>query len=134
MTRSVFTVDGVNYNVGVKSVKRNFEVADSDSSGRTEDWVMHRDVVGTFYNYTIEIFVKDFDYDSYDKLYEVLSSPQTAHTIVVPYGRRGTKTFRAYVTKGSDKIVRIYDKASGRDIFWDGLSVNIIAMEPQRRA
>ena len=122
-------LDGIEYNVFVESLERSFEVADTDATGRTADWVMHRDVVGTFYNYSIAVAVKNFDYDSYNRFYEAISSPTVSHSLTVPYGN-GTKTFRAYCTKGKDKVVRKYN---GKTL-WDGLSVNFIAMEPQRKA
>lgn len=132
MSNGVFKLDGIDYNVNVISLKRNFEVADSDATGRTKDWVMHRDVVGTFYNYTLEVAVKDFDYDSYDAFYEAISLPYASHSLQVPYGQSGTLTFQAYCTKGSDNLIHIYKKRS-KNLF-NGLSVNFIAMEPQRKA
>lgn len=48
MGNGVIKIDGKDYNVSVTSLKRSFEVADSDATGRTADWKMHRDVVGTF--------------------------------------------------------------------------------------
>ena len=42
----------------------------------------------------------------------------------------GTLTFDAYVTKGSDELMRIYNNRS----FWKGFSCNFVAMEPQRKA
>ena len=129
MSNGVFALDGIAYNVNVESLERSFEVADTDATGRTADWTMHRDVVGTFYNYTLKISVKDFDYDSYNRFYEAISSPNDSHSLVIPYGS-GTLSFRAYVTKGKDKLKLV----RGSKRLWDGLSINFIAMEPQRRA
>lgn len=129
MGNGVIKIDGKDYNVSVTSLKRSFEVADSDATGRTADWKMHRDVVGTFYNYTLGIAVKNYDFDAYREFYDVISAPVASHTIEVPYGT-GTLTFDAYVTKGSDELMRIYHNRS----FWKGFSCNFIAMEPQRKA
>lgn len=125
----VFLMDGIAYNVSVPSLKRNFEVADTDATGRTADWVMHRDVVGTFYNYTMKVAVKNYDFDSYNKFYDAISAPVASHTLVFPYGNE-TLTFEAYVTKGSDELFRIYKDKH----YWKGFSCNFIAMEPQRKA
>ena len=128
MANNVFTMDGIDYNIDVLKLTRNFEVADSDETGRTADWNMHRDVVGTFYNYTIEVAVKNFDYDSYDAFYQAISAPVVSHNMVFPYGGT-TISFKAYATKGKDTLKRLYQ---GKGL-WDGLSVNFIAMSPQRR-
>lgn len=127
MSNGCFILDGVDYNVGVKSLKRNFEVADTDSSGRTEDWKMHRYLVGTFYNYTLEVFVNGNDYASYNAFYDTISSPVASHSMTFPYGD-STISFEAYCTKGSDSLIH---KSPN---LWDGLSVNFIAMSPQRSA
>ena len=129
MSNGVFKLDGIDYNVSVVGLDRNFEVADTDATGRTADWKMHRDVVGTFYNYTLKIAVKNGDYDSYNRFYSSISSPDVSHDLVVPWNSE-TLRFAAYVTKGKDKLVLIKNGIQR----WDGLSINFIAMEPQRRA
>ena len=61
MTASVFLMDGRAYNVEVEadSLERSFAVTDTDQSGRTLDYTMERDVIGTFYNYAIKVYPKD---------------------------------------------------------------------------
>lgn len=130
MQNGIVILDGIDYDVGVSSLKRSFEVVDSDSSGRTMDWTMHRDVVGTFYNYNIKVFVQNGNYKDYNSFYEAISSPQVSHRLTVPYGN-GSLTFDAYVTKGDDNLIR---KSKDGKQLWDGLSINFIALEPQRRS
>ncbi len=129
MSNGVFKIDGIDYNVNVESLKRSFEVADTDATGRTADWVMHRDVVGTFYNYNLKISVRNYDFDSYNSFYQSISSPVKSHVLEVPWGSE-TLVFDAYVTKGSDNLIL----KKGNKNLWNGLSCNFIAMEPQRRA
>lgn len=129
MSNGVFKIDGIDYNVNVESLKRSFEVADTDATGRTADWVMHRDVVGTFYNYNLKISVRNYDFDSYNSFYRSISSPVKSHVLEVPWGSE-TLVFDAYVTKGSDNLIL----KRGNKNLWNGLSCNFIAMEPQRRA
>ena len=68
MTDSVFLMDGKAYNVEVEadSLERSFAVTDTDQSGRTLDYTMERDVIGTFYNYAMKVYPKDGDTASYD--------------------------------------------------------------------
>lgn len=125
---AVFTMDGIDYNMKVIKLKRSFEVADSDSTGRTKDWVMHRDVVGTFYNYTLTFADRDYDIEDYAKFYQAISSPVESHSVTFPYNNE-TLSFQAYMTKGDDALTMI----NGKNI-WGGLSIKFIAMEPQRKA
>ena len=121
---AAFMVDGVAYNVAVTSFKRKFSVLDGKNAGRTIDARMHRDILGTFYNYTLEL---DLNRAQYDALYEVLSAPDDSHAVVLPYGQT-TLAFDAYVTSGEDTLVRMTDKGN----YWKSLKVNLIAMAPQR--
>ena len=116
------TVDGKKYNVLVTSLTRKFQVLDGENAERTLSGAMIRDIIGTFYNYEITILPAVGKYGDYDALYEVLSAPQ-----VVPYAQ-STLTFNAYVTAGQDNLIR---KKPGES-YWTGLSVQFIAMAPQR--
>lgn len=121
------TVDGKKYNVLVTSLARKFQVLDGKNAERTLSGAMIRDIIGTFYNYEITILPAVGKYGDYDALYEVLSAPQDSHRIVVPYAQ-STLTFNAYVTAGQDNLIR---KKLG-EAYWTGLSVQFIAMAPQR--
>lgn len=125
---SVFTVDGESFpNIHVTSLKRNFSVTDGENAGRVLTGRMERDLIGTFYNYTVELDPDGASVAEYDQLYEMLSAPQDYHTIVMPYGQT-TLTFEAYVTNGSDELSGVYDGVN----LWGNLQFNFIAMQPQR--
>lgn len=124
-----FTVDGVSYGVRVPSggLKRSFKVLDGPNAGRMLSGEMKRDVIGTYYNYQVEILRDSASLAEYDRLYQVLSAPVDSHTVSFPYGQ-STLTFQAYVTEGSDGLTR---KTAGGN-YWGGLSVQFTAMAPQR--
>lgn len=128
----MFRVDGIDFDRLVVKCKRSFEVADNESSGRTQDWTMHRDVEGTFYNYNITI-ESCFDQDLYNQLFEIISSPNPKHTITMPYGSK-TISFDAYITKGNDELKYIRNENGVVVLKWYSLSFNLIAIEPYRRA
>ena len=121
------TVDGKKYNVLVTSLTRKFQVLDGENAERTLSGAMSLELIGTFYIYEITILPSVGKYGDYDALYEVLSAPQDSHRIVVPYAQ-STLTFNAYVTAGQDNLIR---KKPGES-YWTGLSVQFIAMAPQR--
>lgn len=118
-------IDGKEYNVINSELTRNFQVLDGENAGRTLDGEMHRDVIGTYYNYTWKLEPKNIE--DYSELYDVLSSPDDYHTITIPYNQ-STKTFKAYVTNGQDQLRRQEDGVN----YWTGLSVNFIAISPNR--
>lgn len=125
---SVFKIDGVSYDVGVKSLKRDFQVLDSEDTGRNLGGDLLRDVIGTYYNYTVEIFRKRASNKDYNDLYEKISSPEEFHDIEVPYGDT-IYSFKGYIASGSDELKKIQN---GENI-WGGLSFKMIAKSPKRR-
>lgn len=127
---SVFKIDGRTYDVFVNEIKRTFQVLDGSNTARNLEGEMYRDVIGTFYNYSISIDPKLLSEEEYDSLYEVISSPDSFHSIEMPYGQT-VYSFQGYITSGSDKLSRVNKNKLNE---WDGLQFNIIAKEPKRRS
>ena len=125
------SIDGKFYNVILPSngVKRSFSILDGENSGRVQTGDMVRDIIGTYYNYTLEIGQDPQYPKDYDDLYEVVSNPVDFHTIIVPYAQ-GIYQFNAYVTDGEDTLNFI---SSNKDFYsWSGLSLNFVAMSPKK--
>ena len=122
-------VDGTLYQgLIVTSLKREGEVLDGPNAGRSiNNAAMIRDVLGTFYNYTITVDQRSSDAAEYDAFFEAISAPVDSHEVTFPYAQT-TLTFEAYVTSVSDEI----KDASGDIIRWGSLSAKFVAMEPQR--
>lgn len=116
-----------NVRIPEDGIKRSFSVADSDKAGRLLTGRMMRDIIGTFYNYTIEIDTNKLSQSEYDEFYEIVSAPVDYHEISVPYAQT-TLTFDAYITGGEDVLKS--SNSSGNT--WTGLSLNFVAMEPLR--
>lgn len=122
-------IDGVVYqNIHVTELKRSFQVLDGENAGRVMNGAMKRDIIGTFYNYSIKVDADNASPQEYDSFYDVVSAPSESHSITVPYAQT-TKTYDAYITAGSDTLLLMED-AKNR---WGELAFNFIAMEPQRR-
>lgn len=126
---SVFTLDGKAYNVFVPAdgIRRSGQILDGENAGRTLSGGMIRDIIGTYYNYSISIDTQQTDYAEYDALYEELTAPVDFHILTVPYGQ-GTITFDAYITSAEDTLQSM---AGGNR--WGNLTINFIAMDPHRR-
>ena len=130
MNKEIVWIDGKSYNISIpeKGIKRNFEILDTDKAGRLVNGDMQRDIIGTFYNYSVEFKTNNLTRKEYDDFYEVISAPVEYHTIIVPYGQ-STLEYKAYVTNGQDILERI-DKNGNK---WSGITVNFIATSPKRR-
>lgn len=126
----VFKIDGKSYpHIHVTSIKRSGEVLDGPNTERTMHGDMKRDLIGSYYNYSVVIDSEDSSPEEYDALYEVLTAPQESHDMVMPYGQT-TLTFKAYVTHTDDELQYIYDENLRR---WGDLTFNMVAMSPARR-
>ena len=123
-------IDGRSFQVEIpqNGMKRAGNILDGPNAGRTKSGYMHRDIIGTYYNYTVQVNTNASDFEQYDALYEILTAPVDCHTIVVPYGQT-TLTFEAYITNVDDNLIVTQN---GKNL-WGGLSFTFTAMEPQRR-
>jgi hypothetical protein len=132
MAKGIVTIDGVDLRLWEMEIKRGFAVTDSELSGRLKNSEMFRDIVGTFYNYTLGVEPHPDYREDYDTFYDIISAPVKFHTVKFPYGLHGTIEYVAYVTTGedSDKPIENGEIVDNR---WSGLSVQFIAKEPQRR-
>ena len=123
----VFLLDGVAYNVSVTSLTRKFSVMDTDKSGRTQNGQMYRDIIGTFYNYTMTIRERNGDAESLEAFWAAISDPgKASHICVFPYGQK-TLTQEMYVTSG-EQALKLMQKDKNH---WGELTVNFIAMGPE---
>lgn len=122
------TLDGVTYDtLHVTKITRNFSVLDTELTGRNQLGAMSRDIIGTYYNYSLEIDADAASRADYDAFYWAISAPVESHVLEVPFAQT-TLTFQAYVTQGQDELTAMEPSANR----WENLQINFIAMEPQR--
>ena len=86
MTQNVFSIDGRYFNVKIpeKGIKRSFSVTDSDKAGRVLTGAMVRDIIGTFYNYTLDIDTSKLSPVEYEEVYDSLAAPDDYPSISMP--------------------------------------------------
>lgn len=122
----IFSIDGEVYSVGVESVKRTASIREGSNGATTISGKIIRDVIGTYYDYTVTLSVDMLSMDDYDSLYEVLTSPADSHMVVMPYGQT-TITILAGVYTVSDVLELMAD-----DNYWGSLEIKFTALEPQK--
>lgn len=123
---SVLKIDGQSFGVSVISLQRKASILDGDNANRAKSGRMIRDIIGTYYNYTVGIDPNLLSRSEYDALYEILTSPVESHELTVPYGQ-GEITFSAYISNVDDTLKRMTSSN-----LWTDLKVNFIAMAPAR--
>lgn len=125
------TIDGIDYNIRLKyeTLRRAFEINEGQNSGNALDGTLIRDIIGTRYNYEIDIEPDPADPSDYDAFYDLISSPVAAHEVSFPYGQE-TITFRAVIQSGTDT----YYGVVGCKRRWGGLSIVFQALTPQRKS
>lgn len=130
MAIDVFKIDNRAYpTVRVISLRRKFSIVDGPLAGRNLNGVMIRDVIGTYINYTLDLWCNNMSQDEYAELYEILINPVDSHVIQVPYAQT-TLIFDAYITSGEDELKHMSETKGN---FWQGISCNFIAMKPYKR-
>ena len=122
------TMDGVTYDtIHVTKLTRSFSVLDGENAGRVMSGGMQRDIIGTYYNYHVEIDADAASRADYDAFFYEISDSVDSHSLTVPFAQT-TFTFEAYVTQGQDELLYM-EQAANR---WGNLSFDFIAMEPAR--
>ncbi len=130
MAIDVFSIDGKSFpSVHVVKLQRKFNIADGPLAGRNLDGIMIRDVMGTYFTYTLELWCNQMSQKEYEELYEVLNEPVDSHKLILPYNQK-TMAFDAYITSGEDEL-KYMSETKGN--YWRGITCNFIAMKPYKR-
>lgn len=121
----MITIDGVPYNIPVLSITRRADFLDKYAE-RTEDGVLHRELIGVYFNYQLKLG-QTRDTTLYTDLWHKLTEPEEFHTVIVP-DEEGDYSFKAYFSNVGDEL----RKAAGATNYWRNLTVNFIAESPAR--
>ena len=118
------TIDGNTYNVPIISFKRTINTLDRFAE-RTMDGILHRELIGVFYNYTV-IWAKPHNLSAvsnYAALWNALSQATEWHTVAFPDGWSDIY----YIGDGAnDDIRKIWDAT----IWWENLTASFIEQGP----
>lgn len=118
-------IDGVEYQVPIVELQRKGDILDL-TANRTEDGVLHREVIGTYYNYTLNIGrVRDQSVN--EALWWKLTEPVASHQVQLPYQ---PEPFEGYFGSCKDNIT-FMDSNGQRTV---GLSFNLVCTRPSRNA
>lgn len=119
-------IDGTTYNIPLKIIKRKADML-MKSAERSEDGVLHAELIGVYYNYAVELGKSSCNPAAYAALWAKITEPVVDHTITMP-DETGPLTFTCYFSNISDEIY----KERGSEIETRNLTFNIIAKSPAR--
>ena len=117
-------IDGVTYKVPIVKMERKGDVLDFTAK-RLQNGGLKRDIIGTYYNFTLEIGVIN-NQELYDRLWWVLTAPVASHQIQLP---NQPEPFEGYFGSCKDNIELVTEDGYKAK----GLSFNIVCTWPSRR-
>ena len=121
----MIVIDGITYDVPIIGMTRRADFL-SKYAERTEDGVLHTELIGVYYNYQIQ-FGASTNAAEYAALWLKLTEPEEFHEVTVP-DEDGDFTFTAYFSNVGDTL----RKSKGAQPFWKNLTVNFVAQSPAR--
>ena len=116
-------IDGVEYPVKIVQLQRSADILDKYAY-RSEDGVLHREVIGTYYNYSLNIGT-EHDRTTYNTLFEVLSNPVASHMVTLP---NDGITFEGYFSSIKDQVLLVDEDGT----LYTGLSCKLTATRPRK--
>ena len=119
-------IDTITYDIPVKRIRRTADFLDKYAE-RTEDGILHRELIGVYFNYQLELG-RTTNTTEYAALWLKLTEPVEFHTVTVPDEDAAPLTFTAYFAGVSDELRKETDVKT----FWQDLTVNFIAQSPTR--
>ena len=125
-TRGI-SVDGTYFDIPMVSLKRTADFLDK-SAERTEDGILHRELIGVYFNYTLTVGSSDsFGNTDYNAFWDKMTEPVEFHEISLPDGN-GTYSFTGYVSSVSDE----YKKILSDSAVFTGFTCKLTAKAPAR--
>ena len=124
----MFKIDNIEFDVGETALSRKFAAQDRETARSTTTGTAIRSVIGSFYHYTVQLQTSALNPETYDTLYEILTSPDEFHLFEMPYGQE-TYTFVGYITSVSDTLGFIRNDEN----YWFDLSFEIVPKSAKRR-
>lgn len=118
-------IDSVTYNIPYKTVKRKADLLFKFAE-RTQDGVLHSEIIGTYYNFSLQFGMSKNNVSAYAALWVKLTEPVTSHEVTLP-DESTSITFDAYFAAINDEVIK-----EGATNYFRNLSVDVIAISPAR--
>lgn len=116
-------IDSIEYDIPIKSISGKADMLDKYAE-RTNDGVLHRELIGVYDNYEIEFASTYHDPTAYSDLWFKLTEPTPWHTVKFPtiFGER---EIVGYFANTSHDV----SKQKGNVTYWKGLTTSFVSRE-----
>ncbi len=121
----MINIDGENYDIPIKAIDMAADMLDKYAE-RTSDGVLHRELIGVYYNFKITFASGMNNPVEYARLWRKLTEPVEFHTVTL-WDEAGPYTQEGYFASTNHKIVKIKDNQP----YWKELSTEFIAKQPR---
>ena len=121
----MITIDGESFNIPIKSVSMSADMLDKYAE-RTNDGVLHRELIGVYYNFEITFAPSFHDASEYARLWQKLSEPVEFHTVKL-WDEDGEYTQVGYFAQTKHELIKL---KSGTP-YWKSLSTSFVAKAPR---
>jgi hypothetical protein len=114
-------IDSTTYDVPLKVINRKSESLFKYAE-RTEDGILHSELIGIYFNYDLEVGMSKNNVSAYAALYLRLTEPVETHEVVIL-----GDTFNCYFAGIRDEVAK-----TGATNYFRNLSFSVIAISPAR--
>jgi hypothetical protein len=119
----MIVIDGTSYDLPIVSLKAQADMLDKYAE-RTNDGVLHRELIGVYDNYEIEFAASVRNSSVYAELWWKLTDPVPWHTVSFP-GILGERTIEGYFANTNHQVLKIKNGVS----YWKGLTTSFVSRE-----
>ncbi len=117
------TVDGITYNVPLKTINRNAEPLYKYAE-RVENGDLKSELIGVYINYDLSAGMSKSNVDDYAALFLKLTEPVPSHEITLL-----GDTFQCYFANVKDEVA----KQTPDQIYFRNLTFSVISISPTRK-
>ena len=120
-------IDGETFNVPITSVSMSADMLDKYAE-RTNDGVLHRELIGVFYNFELTFASSFQNAAEYARLWRKLSEPGDFHTVTL-WDEDGEYTQVGYFAQTKHELIKLKNGMP----YWKSLSTSFVAKAPRSR-
>lgn len=117
----MIVIDGDSYDIPIVSLKAQADALDKYAE-RTNDGVLHRELIGVYDNYEIEFASSVGNSQVYADLWWKLTEPVKFHFVSFP-GILGERVIEGYFASTSHEVLKIKNGNS----YWKGLTTSFVS-------
>lgn len=116
-------IDGITYDIPIVSMEASADMLDKYAE-RTNDGVLHRELIGVYDNYEIEFAQSAANPSVYSDLWFKLTEPVEFHTVSFPTVL-GSRNIVGYFADTRHVVLKI----KGSTSYWKGLRTSFVSRE-----